>query len=165
MNDWPTHPSILTWKLLIITQGFGPLNSFLTTGITSASPGLSPTLSTPLTGVETSGKIPVGKPVNGPVRPMPGVMPVLPAIVTPLDVLISIPQPISKPTSSSPRGCSGPRSEPTNIPLDRYSRDEIAVVNGATGTCVSSLAPSPRVQPSGVLRIEGGFEAPDLSAA
>lgn len=44
------------------------------------------------------------------------------------------------------------------MPLDMYSRDEMAVVSGATGTCISSFAPNPRVQPSGVLRIAGGFE-------
>src|ERR1700744_1898291 len=57
-----------------------------------------------------------------------------------------------------PRGSSGPISEPTKIPLARYSRDEIAVVSGGTGTCVSSLAPNPIVQPSGVTNVAGGFD-------
>ena len=94
MNDWPTHPSILTWKLLIMTQGFGPLNSFLSTGTTTTRPGLRPTVITPFTGVVINGTTP-GTPVKRPVRPRPGLTPALPAIVTPLDVLMSIPQPIS----------------------------------------------------------------------
>jgi hypothetical protein len=40
-----------------MTQGFGPLNSFLATGTTIMRPGFSPTLSTPLVGVEISGRI------------------------------------------------------------------------------------------------------------
>lgn len=53
------------------------------------------------------------------------------------------------------------------MPLDTYSRDEMAVVSGATGTCISSRAPSPKVQPSGVLMVTGGFEgtAPPPGAA
>src|SRR6185503_12941869 len=95
MNDWPTHPSILTWKLLIMTQGLAPLNSFLSIGTTMTMPGLRPTVITPLTGVETTGRTAVGNAPNGPDTPSDGVMPPLPAIVTPLDVLMSIPQPIS----------------------------------------------------------------------
>lgn len=45
-----------------------------------------------------------------------------------------------------------------NVPLVRYSREEVAVVNGGTGTCDSSLAPTARVQPSGVFTVAG---APD----
>jgi hypothetical protein len=41
------------------------------------------------------------------------------------------------------------------VPLARYSRDEIAVVSGGTGICISSLAPSLRVQPSGVVTVAG----------
>jgi hypothetical protein len=40
----------------------------------------------------------------------------------------------------------------------------MAVVKGGTGTCCSSLAPRPRVQPSGVLRTTGGFDATDPSS-
>src|SRR5882757_8997125 len=54
-----------------------------------------------------------------------------------------------------PRGGSGPVSEATNIPLERYSRDDIAVVSGATGTCLSSFAPRARIQPSGVVTLDG----------
>src|SRR6516164_144231 len=159
MNDWPTHPSILTWKLLISTQGFGPLNSFLTTGTTITRPGLSPTVITPLTGVVTNGMKP---PASG--KPTPGATPALPAIVTPLDVLMSIPQPISYPTSRTPRGCSPPFSEPANVPLARYSRDETAVVNGGIGICASSFAPRLRVHPSGVSRVTGSAEGTCPSA-
>src|SRR5262245_47481847 len=41
------------------------------------------------------------------------------------------------------------------VPLARYSRDEIAVVNGGTGSWLSSLAPRVSVQPSGVLIVAG----------
>lgn len=44
------------------------------------------------------------------------------------------------------------------MPLATYSRDEIAVVNGATGTCISSLAPRANLQPSGVLTVAGSPE-------
>ena len=94
MNDWPTQPSILTWKLLIMTQGFGPLNCFLTTGTTITRPGLSPTLITPLIGVETNGSRAGNVPVVSNVGPTPGMTPAPPSMITPLDVLMSIPQPI-----------------------------------------------------------------------
>ena len=42
-----------------------------------------------------------------------------------------------------------------NVPLARYSRDEIAVVNGGTGMWLSSLAPRVRDQPSGVVIAAG----------
>src|SRR4029077_3057177 len=45
-----------------------------------------------------------------------------------------------------------------NVPLARYSREEVAVVNGGTGICISSLAPSIRVQPSGVLTVAGSTD-------
>lgn len=93
MKDWPTQPSILTWKLLTMTHGLGPRNCFLTTGTTITRPGLRPTLSTPAIGATTSGSTSPGTPVTGPVTP--GVMPAVPPIVTPSDVLMSMPQPIS----------------------------------------------------------------------
>src|SRR5262249_49697329 len=55
-------------------------------------------------------------------------------------------------------GGSGSLREGTNVPLARYSRDETAVVNGATGTCDSSFAPRAKIQPSGVLRVAGSAE-------
>jgi signal transduction histidine kinase len=81
MNDWPTHPSILMWKLLIMTQGFGPLNSFLSTGTTIMRPGLSPTVSTPLTGAVTIGRTVGGVTPTGSGAAIPGLMPLLPPIV------------------------------------------------------------------------------------
>ena len=79
---------------------------------------------------------------------------------------MSIPQPISYPTSRKPWGGPGPASEAPNIPLDRYSRDDIAVVSAATGTCLSSLPPRARVQPSGVVSLAGvpGGKAPSAGA-
>ena len=47
MNDSPTQPSILTRKLLTITHGSAPLNSFLVTGTMLMMPGLSPTVMPP----------------------------------------------------------------------------------------------------------------------
>ena len=43
-----------------------------------------------------------------------------------------------------------------NVPATRYSRDEIAVVSGATGSCVSFSPTTSRCQPSGVSRTPGG---------
>lgn len=94
MNDWPTHPSILTWKLLIITQGLAPLNCFLITGTTITRPGLSPTLITPLMGVDTNGSRGGSVPVASNVGLTPGMMPAPPSMITPFEVLMSIPQPI-----------------------------------------------------------------------
>ena len=45
-----------------------------------------------------------------------------------------------------------------NVPAIRYSRDEMAVVSGATGSWVSLLPDTSRRQPSGVSRIPGGPE-------
>src|SRR5690348_7013524 len=117
MNDWPTHPSILMWKLLIMIQGLGPLNCFLSTGTTITRPGLSPTSRPLLNGVETNGRRPVAVPGNSAVVPSDGVTPPPKTGVTPFDVLISMPQPISYPASRSPRGSSGPIRDPANIPL------------------------------------------------
>src|SRR5271166_2976755 len=61
MNDCPTHPSILTWKLLTSTHGLGPLKSNLSTGTTLTMPGLSATVIAPPIGTETTGKSAVGK--------------------------------------------------------------------------------------------------------
>ncbi len=89
MNDSPTQPSILILNLLIITQGSAPSNSFFVTGTVLIRPGFSPTVMAPLTGVSTVGTGPTA------VMPSPGVNPALPASVTPFDVLMSMPQPIS----------------------------------------------------------------------
>ena len=41
------------------------------------------------------------------------------------------------------------------VPPTRYSRDETAVVRGATGSCVSLVAATVRIQPSGVVTTPG----------
>ena len=47
---------------------------------------------------------------------------------------------------------------PVKVPATRYSRDEMAVVNGATGSWVSLLPTTSRCQPSGVSRTPGGAD-------
>ncbi len=47
---------------------------------------------------------------------------------------------------------------PVKVPATRYSRDETAVVSGATGSWVSLLPTTSICQPSGVSRIPGGPE-------
>ena len=146
-----------------MTQGFAPLNCFLITGTTSTRPGFRPTLSAPLIGAVTYGRS-GGVPVNV-VTPRQGVTPAPPsegdavgrAHVDPAADLVTHFEDAAR--------FFHPFSEPTNIPLVRYSRDAIAVVNGATGTCISSFAPSLRVQPSGVVRMTGRTRAPPRRAA
>ena len=72
-----------------------------------------------------------------------------------------MPQPICSPASNDPPVSlvlPPPVIFPVNVPAIRYSRDEIAVVSGATGSCVSLLPTTSRCQPSGVSRIPGGPE-------
>src|SRR5882762_1376467 len=72
-----------------------------------------------------------------------------------------MPQPICSPASKDPPVSlvlPPPVILPVNVPATRYSRDEIAVVNGATGSCVSLLPTTSRCQPSGVLRTPGGAD-------
>ena len=163
MNDWPTHPSILTWKLLIMTQGFGPLNSFLATGTTTMMPGLRPTVSTPLTGVEMNGRRPAKPPVNvkprtrgdaGATRHRDAVgrahIDSAADLVTHLEVASRLFRPSQR--------------------ADEYSARKVFPRRDSGGqrrhgNCVSSLAPRPSVQPSGLLRIAGGFEPARPSAA
>src|SRR3954451_7630240 len=70
-----------------------------------------------------------------------------------------MPQPICSPASNDPPVSlvlPPPVIFPVNVPATRYSRDEIAVVSGATGSCVSLLPATSTCQPSGVSRIPGG---------
>jgi hypothetical protein len=162
MNDSPTHPSILTWKLLIITHGSEPSNSFFVTGTMLMMPGLRPTVTPPPMLAPTPGRMPSGSGETTSVPRMPSdeLSPAVPVSETPLDVLMSIPQPIWYPTSMTPPGSLSPdpTSEPLNVPPTTYSRDDRAVVSGALATCVSSLATSVSVHPSGVLKVWGGGE-------
>src|ERR1700710_1814686 len=97
MNDSPTQPSILTRKLETITHGSPPSNSFFVTGTTLTRPGLRPTVTPPPTFAPIPGTMPSG---NGemtsvPMTPIDGLRPIVPVSETPLEVLMSMPQPIS----------------------------------------------------------------------
>ncbi len=96
MKDSPTQPSILTWKSLIDTHGSAPLNCFLVTGTTLMMPGLRPTVMPPLMLAPMPGRMPVGqrRPGRRDRRADRRVMPAVPVSETPLDVLMSMPQPI-----------------------------------------------------------------------
>src|SRR4029079_12459305 len=70
-----------------------------------------------------------------------------------------LPQPICSPASIEPPVSfvlPPPVIFPVKVPAIRYSRDEIAVVRGATGSWVSLAPTTSRCQPSGVSRIPGG---------
>ena len=72
-----------------------------------------------------------------------------------------MPQPICSPASSEPPASlvlPPPVIVPVNVPEIRYSRDEMAVVSGATGSWVSLEPTTLRCQPSGVSRIPGAAE-------
>lgn len=96
MKDWPTHPSILIRKLLTDTHGADPLYCFLVTGTTLTMPGLRPTVRPPAKFAPTPGAMPSGTtlPKSKPKYVIDGLTPAVPVIDTPLDVLMSIPQPI-----------------------------------------------------------------------
>src|SRR4051812_26357011 len=72
-----------------------------------------------------------------------------------------MPQPICSPASMVPPVSfvlPPPVILPVKVPAIRYSRDEIAVVNGATGNCVSLAPTTSRCQPSGVSSTPGAAE-------
>src|SRR3954469_24633068 len=72
-----------------------------------------------------------------------------------------MPQPICSPASIDPPVSlvlPPPVILPVNVPAIRYSRDEIAVVSGATGSCVSLAPTTSRCQPSGVSSTPGGAD-------
>src|SRR5882757_4486005 len=72
-----------------------------------------------------------------------------------------IPQPICSPASSVPPVSLVlplPLTVPVNVPATRYSRDEMAVVKGATGSWVSLLPTTERFQPSGVFNTPAGAD-------
>src|SRR5690242_3343265 len=90
--------------------------------------------------------------------PMPGVK-LAPGLISVSSEMM--PQPICSPASNEPPVSLVlplPETFPVNVPATRYSRDEIAVVNGATGSCVSLLPLTSRCQPSGVSSTPGGPE-------
>ena len=72
-----------------------------------------------------------------------------------------MPQPICSPASIEPPVSlvlPPPVMVPVKVPEMRYSRDEMAVVSGATGSWVSLLPTTDRCQPSGVSRMPGAAE-------
>src|SRR4051794_19121567 len=72
-----------------------------------------------------------------------------------------MPQPICSPASIEPPVnfvLPPPVILPLKVPAMMYSREVIAVVNGATGSCVSLAPMTSRCQPSGVLRTPGGAD-------
>jgi hypothetical protein len=96
MKDSPTQPSILTRKWLIITHGSAPVKSFFVTGMMLMIPGLRPTVTPPPMLPPSPGTIPSGsgEMTSVPMRPIDGLSPMVPVKDTPLEVLMSIPQPI-----------------------------------------------------------------------
>ncbi|BBZ30796.1 hypothetical protein MMAD_50910 [Mycolicibacterium madagascariense] len=52
-----------------------------------------------------------------------------------------------------------PVTVPVNVPPTRYSREDNAVVNGATGNSVSLVAATVNTHPSGVVTTPGGEDA------
>src|SRR6185295_6867690 len=127
-----------------------PLNDFLSIATVVTVPGLRYTLPCRLTpNVE-------GAPVNG--MAMPGVK-LAPGLISVSSEMM--PQPICSPASIDPPVSlvlPPPVILPVKVPATRYSRDEMAVVSGATGSCVSLLPTTSRCQPSGVSRTPGGAD-------
>src|ERR1700712_4968844 len=73
----------------------------------------------------------------------------------------SIPQPIWYPASSVPPVSvvlPPPVTVPENVPPTRYSREDSAVVSGATGSSVSLVAATVSTHPSGVVTTPGSEE-------
>src|SRR4029077_2741910 len=125
-----------------------PLNDFLSMATVVTVPGFRYTLPWR----EMPG--PAVALVNGML--MPGLM-LAPGLISVSSEMM--PQPICSPASIDPPlsfVLPPPVILPMNVPATRYSRDETAVVSGATGSCVSLLPTTSRCQPSGVSRIPGG---------
>jgi hypothetical protein len=59
----------------------------------------------------------------------------------------------------------GHTMDPLNVPPTAYSRDDAAVVRGATDTCVSSSAQTLSVQPAGVTTVTGAGDGTWPSSA
>src|SRR5258705_1304233 len=151
MNDWPAHWSVLTRTPVIVMRVEVPLNDFLSIATVVTVPGLRYTLPWRLTP-----KPAFGLPVNG--MPMPGVK-LAPGLISVSSEMM--PQPICSPASIEPPVSlvlPPPEIFPVKVPAIRYSREVIAVVNGATGSCVSLAPTTSRCQPSGVSRTPGGAD-------
>src|SRR6476661_8874389 len=153
MKDWPAHWSVLMRTPVIVIRVEVPLNDFLSIATVVTVPGFRYTLPW------RNGPMP---PVLAPPKPRAGVRAKLGAKVKPGLISSSsemMPQPICSPASIDPRASlvlPPPVIFPVNVPATGYSRDVIAVVSGATGSCVSFSPTTSRCQPSGVSRTPGG---------
>ena len=78
-------------------MGSAPVNSFFVTGMTLTRPGLRPTVMPPPMFPPSPGRRPsgAGEMTSVPRSPIDGLMPIVPVSETPLEVLMSMPQPIS----------------------------------------------------------------------
>ncbi|SHV98166.1 Uncharacterised protein [Mycobacteroides abscessus subsp. abscessus] len=127
-----------------------PSKDFLLTGTMVTWPGLRSTLTRPLIGSDTLVRPLVPKP---PERPIPAVSSTGPPMM---------PQPIWYPASSDPPASlvlPAPETAPIKLPPTMYSRDDSAVVRGATGNRDSFFPATVTVQPSGVIKFPGSAEA------
>src|SRR5690349_6590907 len=150
MNDCPAHWSVLMRTPVMEIRVEVPLNDFLSTATVVTVPGLRYTLAWRLTPNVEPGLV-NGTAIDG-VKLAPGFTSVSSEMM---------PQPICSPASIEPPAnlvFPLPVIFPVNVPATRYSRDVIAVVNGATGNWVSSAPTTSRCQPSGVSRTPGGPE-------
>src|SRR5258705_4454585 len=152
MKDWPAHWSVLTRTPVMVIRVEVPLNDFLSMATVVTVPGFRYTLPWRLMPAPKTGSLPtIGMPMPG-VRLAPGLISVSSEMM---------PQPICSPASIEPPVSlvlPPPEIFPVKVPAIRYSREVIAVVNGATGSCVS-LAPTTSMgQPSGVSRPPGGAD-------
>src|ERR1700712_2288499 len=101
-------------------------------------------------------KVGVLAPVNG--MPIPGVK-LAPGLISSSSE--TMPQPIWTPASMVPPASfvePEPDTLPVKVPPTRYSRDEMAVVSGATGSWLSLMPDTVTVQPSGVTSTPGGAD-------
>src|ERR1700754_3191142 len=150
MNDCPAHWSVLMRTPVIEMRVDVPLNDFLSIATVVTVPGFRYTLPWRLTP-----KVPV---TFTPVKPMLG-WKLAPGLISVSSEMM--PQPICSPASIVPPVSlvfPPPVIFPVNVPAIRYSREVIAVVNGATGSCVSLAPTTSRCQPSGVSRTPGGAD-------
>src|SRR5882757_6002315 len=155
MNDWPTQPSTLMCVSFRVTRTGAALNVFLSTVTVDTVPGFGWISMVPDSGNDSAGA--KTGPVAGKLRP-PTETPAWPIRRT---CPSSMPQPIWYPASNVPPLSDvfpPPVTVPVNVPPTRYSRDETAVVSGATGNWVSSFATTVSVHPSGLVTMPGSAD-------
>src|SRR6476620_2036950 len=126
-----------------------PLNDFLSIATVVTVPGFRYTLPCRVGPIPPAVAL-----VNGMLMPRLTAKPGLISVSSEM-----MPQPICSPASIDPPVSlvlPPPVILPVKVPATRYSREEIAVVNGATGSWVSLAPTTSRCQPSGVSRTPGG---------